>query len=171
MVELARIDSEPLGELLDIYRKQPIFYITNRFSVGGTNTTVKWTCYSNVMDYELEYGIITRNKGANISPIRAKDHIFGYTIFNDFSARDAQRIEMEGRRGRPRAKVLTAATSWGRGSLRRTRSVIPTMSYGNIFGHHLMSLFIGKRIHGRRSEEARLYAVDRYWIFGQFNCR
>ena len=39
MAELARIDAEPPGELPEVYRKQPIFYITNRFSVRGTNTT------------------------------------------------------------------------------------------------------------------------------------
>lgn len=113
MVELARIDSEPLGELPDIYRKQPIFYITNRFSVSGTNTTVKWPRYSKVMDYELEYGVITKNKGANISATRAKDHIFGYTIFNDFSARDAQRIEMEGRLGPAKGKSFDGGNVMG----------------------------------------------------------
>ena len=50
MAELARIDAEPLGELPEVYRKQPIYYITNRFSVRGTNTTVKWPRYSQVMD-------------------------------------------------------------------------------------------------------------------------
>ena len=53
MAELARLDAEPLGELPEVYRKQPIYYITNRFSVRGTNTTVKWPRYSQVMDYEL----------------------------------------------------------------------------------------------------------------------
>ncbi len=104
MDELARIDAEPLGELPAVYRKQPIYYITNRFSVRGTNTTVKWPRYSTVMDYELEFGIITKNKGSNISAAKAKDHIFGFTIFNDFSARDAQRIEMEGRLGPAKGK-------------------------------------------------------------------
>jgi hypothetical protein len=31
MAELARLEAEPLGELPEIYRKQPIYYITNRF--------------------------------------------------------------------------------------------------------------------------------------------
>ncbi len=66
MAELARIEAEPLPPLPEVYRKQPIYYITNRFSVRGTNTTVKWPRYSKVMDYELEFGIVTRNKGANI---------------------------------------------------------------------------------------------------------
>jgi len=113
MAELARIEAEPLGELPEVYRRQPIYYITNRFSVRGTNTTVKWPRYSKVMDYELEFGIITRNKGANITAAKAKDHIFGYTIFNDFSARDAQRLEMEGRLGPAKGKSFDGGNVMG----------------------------------------------------------
>jgi 2-keto-4-pentenoate hydratase/2-oxohepta-3-ene-1,7-dioic acid hydratase in catechol pathway len=113
MAELARLNAEPLGELPEVYRKQPIYYITNRFSVRGTNTTVKWPRYSKVMDYELEFGVITKNKGANISASKAKDHIFGYTIFNDFSARDAQRIEMEGRLGPAKGKSFDGGNVMG----------------------------------------------------------
>jgi 2-keto-4-pentenoate hydratase/2-oxohepta-3-ene-1,7-dioic acid hydratase in catechol pathway len=113
VAELARIDAEPLGELPAVYRQQPIFYITNRFSVQGTNTTVKWPRYSQVMDYELEFGIITTNKGANIPASKAKDHIFGFTIFNDFSARDAQRIEMEGRLGPAKGKSFDGGNVLG----------------------------------------------------------
>jgi len=113
MAELARLDAAPLGELPEVYRKQPIYYITNRFSVRGTNTTVQWPRYSKVMDYELEYGIITKNRGANISAAKARDHIFGYTIFNDFSARDAQRIEMEGRLGPAKGKSFDGGNVMG----------------------------------------------------------
>lgn len=113
MAELARIEAEPLGELPEVYRRQPIYYITNRFSVRGTNTTVKWPRYSQVMDYELEFGIVTKNKGANISAARARDHIFGYTIFNDFSARDAQRVEMEGRLGPAKGKSFDGGNVMG----------------------------------------------------------
>ncbi len=113
MAELARIEAEPLGELPEVYRKQPIYYITNRFSVRGTNTTVKWPRYSKVMDYELEFGVITKNKGANIPASKAKDHVFGFTIFNDFSARDAQRIEMEGRLGPAKGKSFDGGNVMG----------------------------------------------------------
>ena len=113
MAELARLNAEPLGELPEVYRKQPIYYITNRFSGRGTNTTVKWPRYSKVMDYELEFGIITKNKGANIPASKAGDHIFGYTIFNDFSARDAQRVEMEGRLGPAKGKSFDGGNVMG----------------------------------------------------------
>src|ERR1700737_1142862 len=113
MAELARLNAEPLGELPEVYRKQPIYYITNRFTVRGTTTTVKWPRYSKVMDYELEFGVITKNRAANIPASKAKDHIFGYTIFNDFSARDAQRIEMEGRLGPAKGKSFDGGNVMG----------------------------------------------------------
>lgn len=111
--ELARLQAAPLPELPDVYRKQPIYYITNRFSVKGTNTTVLWPRYSQVMDYELELGIVTKGKGANISAAKARDHIFGYTIFNDFSARDAQLIEMAGRLGPAKGKSFDGGNVLG----------------------------------------------------------
>src|SRR5947209_5945009 len=49
MAELARIEAEPLGELPEGYRKQPIYYITNRFRVSGTHNKVKWPRHSQVM--------------------------------------------------------------------------------------------------------------------------
>lgn len=111
--ELARIDAEPLGELPEVYRKVPIFYITNRFSVRGPNTTVKWPRYSKVMDYELEFGVITRGRGKDIPAAKARDHIFGFTIFNDFSARDTQRIEMDGRLGPSKGKSFDGGNVMG----------------------------------------------------------
>jgi 2-keto-4-pentenoate hydratase/2-oxohepta-3-ene-1,7-dioic acid hydratase in catechol pathway len=113
MAELARLEAEPLPELPAIYRQQPIYYITNRFSVKGTNTTVKWPRYSKVMDYELEFGIVTRRTKANIKLGEARDHIFGYTIFNDFSARDMQMVEMEGRLGPAKGKSFDGANVLG----------------------------------------------------------
>ncbi len=113
MAELARIDAEPLGELPPVYRRQPIYYITNRFSVRGPDTTVQWPRYSEVMDYELELACVTKGKGANLTPAGARDHIFGFTIFNDFSARDAQRIEMEGRLGPAKGKSFDGGNVLG----------------------------------------------------------
>jgi 2-keto-4-pentenoate hydratase/2-oxohepta-3-ene-1,7-dioic acid hydratase in catechol pathway len=111
--ELARLQAAPLPELPEVYRKQPIYYITNRFSVKGPNTTVKWPRYSQVMDYELEFGIVTKNRGTNISAAKAPGHIFGFTIFNDFSARDAQRTEMEGRLGPAKGKSFDGGNVLG----------------------------------------------------------
>jgi 2-keto-4-pentenoate hydratase/2-oxohepta-3-ene-1,7-dioic acid hydratase in catechol pathway len=105
--------AEPLGELAPVYQKLPIYYITNRMTVRGPGTTVKWPRYSKVMDYELEFGIVTRRTKANISLSEARSHIFGYTIFNDFSARDIQALEMEGRLGPAKGKSFDGGNVLG----------------------------------------------------------
>jgi len=103
----------PLGDMASIYRQLPIYYITNRFTVVGPDATVLWPRYSEVMDYELEVGIVTRRTRANIPADEAAAHIFGYTIFNDFSARDQQRMEMQGRLGPAKGKSFDGGNVLG----------------------------------------------------------
>ena len=103
----------PLGELAEVYRLVPIFYITNRFTVAGPGATVTWPRYSEVMDYEAEFGIVTRRTRANIPAGEAGQHIFGYTIFNDFSARDRQMLEMQGRLGPAKGKSFDGGNVLG----------------------------------------------------------
>jgi 2-keto-4-pentenoate hydratase/2-oxohepta-3-ene-1,7-dioic acid hydratase in catechol pathway len=104
---------EPLEELPVAYRDRPIYYITNRFTVVGPGATVKWPRYSKVMDYELEVGVVTRRTRSNIPAKEAGAHIFGYTIFNDFSARDRQGVEMQGRLGPAKGKSFDGSNALG----------------------------------------------------------
>ncbi len=110
---LAAIDAEPLAELPAVYRELPIYYITNRMIVRGPGSTVVWPRYSRVMDYELEFGIVTMNTAANIKAEKAHEHIFGFTIFNDFSARDQQAREMPGWLGPAKGKSFDGANVMG----------------------------------------------------------
>ena len=103
----------PPAEIEPVYREIPIYYITNRFTVVGPATTVLWPRYSEVMDYELEVGIVTRRTRANIPEREATAHIFGYTIFNDFSARDRQGLEMQGRLGPAKGKSFDGSNVLG----------------------------------------------------------
>jgi 2-keto-4-pentenoate hydratase/2-oxohepta-3-ene-1,7-dioic acid hydratase in catechol pathway len=105
--------AEPLGELPTVFRKVPIYYITNRMVVGGPGATIRWPRYSKLMDYELELGVVTRRTRANIPASEAGRHIFGYTIFNDFSARDMQALETEGRMGPAKGKSFDGANVLG----------------------------------------------------------
>lgn len=47
------------------------------------------------LDYELELSIVIAKPGKHISIAEAKDYIGGYVIFNDITARDIQRREMQ----------------------------------------------------------------------------
>ncbi len=46
---------------------------------------------SSNIDYEVELGVVIGAGGVNIPAAKAYDHIFGYTIVNDITARDLQR--------------------------------------------------------------------------------
>jgi 2-keto-4-pentenoate hydratase/2-oxohepta-3-ene-1,7-dioic acid hydratase in catechol pathway len=103
----------PLDEVPDLHRQQPIFYFTNRLNVRGAGAVVQWPRYSRIMDFELEFGVFLGRRATNISAERAREHIFGFTIFNDFSARDTQLIEMQGGMGPTKAKSFDGANILG----------------------------------------------------------
>jgi len=88
----------------EIWYQQPLYYKQNRLSVVGPEAEVVWPRYSKLMDFELELGMFIGKTGRNIPRERAAEHIFGYTIFNDFSARDAQAKEMAGQLGPAKGK-------------------------------------------------------------------
>jgi 2-keto-4-pentenoate hydratase/2-oxohepta-3-ene-1,7-dioic acid hydratase in catechol pathway len=73
----------------------PIFYFTNHHNVFGPDADIKRPAKETKMDIELELACIIGKKGSDIKAEDAKPYIFGYTIFNDFTARAIQRVEME----------------------------------------------------------------------------
>jgi 2-keto-4-pentenoate hydratase/2-oxohepta-3-ene-1,7-dioic acid hydratase in catechol pathway len=88
----------------EVWYQQPLYYKANRFSVAPSGKDILWPAYSNVMDFELEMACVIGKKGRDIGEDNADDHIFGYTIFNDFSARDAQMLESPGMLGPAKGK-------------------------------------------------------------------
>jgi 2-keto-4-pentenoate hydratase/2-oxohepta-3-ene-1,7-dioic acid hydratase in catechol pathway len=91
-------------EIPAVWYQQPIYYKANRFSVVGPDAEVSWPSYAQLLDYELELACVIGKPGVDIAREEAAGHIFGYTIFNDVSARDAQATEMEGQLGPAKGK-------------------------------------------------------------------
>lgn len=60
----------------------------------GHDEVIPYPGYTEQLDYELELGYVIGKPGRNLTPDNALDHVFGLTIFNDFSARDAQTFEL-----------------------------------------------------------------------------
>ena len=82
-------------EVPEEWYKFPIFYFTNPNNIFGPDDEIPYPSYTNEMDYELEIAVVIGKPGRDIKPADAPAHIFGYTIFNDWSARDVQREEMK----------------------------------------------------------------------------
>lgn len=73
----------------------PVFYFSNHFSIKGPNERIKRPKQCKWLDYELEIACVIGKAGTDISAEQAEEHIFGYCILNDWSARDIQRKEMK----------------------------------------------------------------------------
>lgn len=97
----------------DIWFEQPIYYKCNRFAVTGPGAVVEWPRKSTIIDYELEIACIIGSRGRDISTHNAPAHIFGYTIFNDLTARDLQFREMQGPLGPAKGKDFDGANVLG----------------------------------------------------------
>ncbi len=84
-----------IGSSVDpVWYRQPVFYFTNPASILGPGEEVPVSPGSVAFDYELEVAAIIGTAGRDLDPATAEDHIAGYTIFADWSARDLQKVEM-----------------------------------------------------------------------------
>jgi 2-keto-4-pentenoate hydratase/2-oxohepta-3-ene-1,7-dioic acid hydratase in catechol pathway len=72
----------------------PAYYKGLPDTVIGPDDTIPWPRYSGLLDHELELAVVIGTAGKNISVADAPAHVFGYTLWNDMSARDTQRREL-----------------------------------------------------------------------------
>jgi fumarylacetoacetate (FAA) hydrolase len=98
-------------EVPQAWYEMPVFYFSNHQAIYGPNETIPYPAYTEALDFELELACIIGKTGKNIHENQAEAYIFGYTIFNDWSARDIQRQEMSVGLGPAKGKDF--ATSLG----------------------------------------------------------
>jgi len=89
----------------------PTFYFTNTSEVYGHEQPIPYPVGSNELDIELEIACVIGREGKNIAVEEADAYIAGYTIMNDWSARDLQRLDMKLNLGPGKGKDF--ATSLG----------------------------------------------------------
>ena len=87
----------------------PVSYIGGIHGFIGPGDEVPWPHYTQHMDYELELGIVIGAAGKDLTPEEARGHIFGFTILNDFSARDIQAREMAAGLGPSKGKHFASS--------------------------------------------------------------
>lgn len=146
----------------DNWYKFPVFYFTNPNSIFGPDEEIPFPTYTQALDYELEIAAIIGKPGVDIKPENAPAHIFGYTIFNDWSARDVQREEMKVALGPAKGKDF--ASSLG-----------PTIVTADEFTREIpdkpgvYDAVMSARINNE--ERSRGNFKDIYWSFGQIIAR
>lgn len=110
---LAAMNTKADERVIETFRRQPIYYKCNRFATIGADDDVVWPNYSQALDFELEFGCYIARPAKDVRKQDARDYIFGYTIFNDISARDAQATEMGGMLGPAKGKDFDTANVMG----------------------------------------------------------
>jgi fumarylacetoacetate (FAA) hydrolase len=99
------------GEVPETWYRLPIFYFSNVSEIRGPDEPVWSPAASHELDYELEVAALIDTAGVDLGEDRAEEAIGGYTIFNDWSARDLQREETVVRLGPAKGKDF--ASSFG----------------------------------------------------------
>jgi 2-keto-4-pentenoate hydratase/2-oxohepta-3-ene-1,7-dioic acid hydratase in catechol pathway len=87
------------GTVPDEWYRLPVHWKGNPDTVIGPDDEVPWPHYTDKLDYELEVAAVLGRPASGVTPEQAQECIVGYTIFNDWSARDIQFREMEVRLG------------------------------------------------------------------------
>jgi 2-keto-4-pentenoate hydratase/2-oxohepta-3-ene-1,7-dioic acid hydratase in catechol pathway len=79
---------------------EPIIFMKPHTAITGPNQKIIKPSFVKELDYEGELCIIMGKTAKNIPASEAKNHIFGYTVFNDVSARDFQFKDRQWTRGK-----------------------------------------------------------------------
>ena len=147
---LARFEREGVFAIPEIWYDQPVYYKPSRFGVIGTGQDVNWPSFSELLDYEMEFGAWVGTKGKDVSLEQARDMIFGYSIFNDISARDTQAREMSAGLGPGKGKDFETGNGIG-----------PCIVTADSFDPYNADMIV--RINGE--ERSRGNSRDMHWKF------
>jgi 2-keto-4-pentenoate hydratase/2-oxohepta-3-ene-1,7-dioic acid hydratase in catechol pathway len=134
----------------------PVFYFSNPYATCGPEDDVRIPPGCQELDYELEVAAVVGKAGADLDPQTAEQHIVGYTIMNDWSARDVQRREMKLSMGPVKGKDF--ATSLG-------PMLVTADELEPLRKSHAFDLAMTARVNG--VEYSRASLADIFWSFGE----
>jgi len=86
---------DPPRDVHSQWYEAPTFYFSNPHSLIGAADDVAIPPGCQLFDFELEVAAVIGRDGRDLTPQQAREHILGYAIFNDWSARDLQFAEMQ----------------------------------------------------------------------------
>ena len=99
--------------LPEIYYQRILYYQGDPIFTSGHEEEIVWPAGSTSPDFELEWAAVVGRGGANVAPETAHRHLFGYTIFNDWTARDVQMELMAQGLGFSEAKDFAGSNGFG----------------------------------------------------------
>jgi 2-keto-4-pentenoate hydratase/2-oxohepta-3-ene-1,7-dioic acid hydratase in catechol pathway len=100
-------------EIPPAWYELPVYYKGNPGSIGAHGDDIPMPSYAEELDYEFELGMVIGRGGVDIPRERAMEHVFGFTIYDDFSARAIQSREMSVGLGPAKGKDFEKAHVFG----------------------------------------------------------
>jgi fumarylacetoacetate (FAA) hydrolase len=97
-------------KIADVWRRRPVHYYSNPSRLSGHGAPITMPATER-LDYELELAAVIETEASDVAEAQALGHVLGFTILNDWSARDLQADEMA--YGLGPAKGKDFATSLG----------------------------------------------------------
>lgn len=83
------------GGVAEAWYEAPAFLFMNPHSLTGPNEDIPMPPLTQALDFELEVAAIVGRRVRDVAPEDAAANIVGYAVFNDWSARDIQKREMQ----------------------------------------------------------------------------
>lgn len=96
-------------EIPEEWYRRPAYYKGNPSAIGAHEQDVAIPSYAERLDLEFEFAAIIGRAGVDIAEEDALAHVFGYTVYNDFSAREIQATELTVGLGPAKGKDFLAA--------------------------------------------------------------
>ena len=128
----------------------PAFYFSNPNALIGHEHAVFAPAGCQELDYALELGVVIGHGGRDIAPERAWEHVFGFTIVNDLSARDLQRQETAVGLGPAKGKdFATAVGPW----------LVPRAEFLDRIQGRTLTLEMSARLNGRELSRGNVSAL------------
>jgi fumarylacetoacetate (FAA) hydrolase len=148
-------------EMVPEWFDAPAFYFSNAASIVGPGAEIRKPAETRELDFELEIAVVVGREGRDIPVEEADSYIAGFTVLNDWSARDVQRQEMKVGLGPAKGKDF--ATSIGPYLVTPDEledRALPDRSRGLRY-----DLAMTARVNGR--EYSRGNAREMHWTFAE----
>lgn len=89
--------------------KDPLLFLKPPSAVVAHDAPIPYPAHTQRLEYEAELAVVIGRTARHVTKARALDHVRGYTVFNDITARDVQKVESQW----VRAKAFDASAPLG----------------------------------------------------------
>lgn len=134
----------------EAWYEEPSFHFANRLSLVGHDARIWTPAESRELDFGLALGIIVGRRGRDIPIEKAWDHVAGFTVVNDFCARDLERRALPAGLGPSKGRdFATAVGPW----------MVPLSAVADKMEGERLSLKMGASLNGKTLVEASTGAL------------